>query len=109
MDDEVLSASESRRVVAVGVQPASIGVKRVSIVNLLVKGDARIGAEKHKCSARRAVLASHNVRELVTGRGGARVEQALDVNPPLAFVLEFEMVVKPLVACDFAQRFRYPG
>ena len=104
VDDEILAARQRRRVVAVGMQPARVGVERIVVVHLLVERNARVGAEQHQRAAGRAVFAGHDVVELVARRRGAGVEQALDVNAALALVLELEVVVEPFVAGDFAQR-----
>ena len=109
VDDEVLAAGQRRRVVAVGMQPARVRVERIVVVDLLVERNARIGAEQHQRAAGRAVFAGHDVVQLVAGGGGAGVEQALDVDAALAFVLELEVVVEPFVAGELAQRRRDAG
>jgi hypothetical protein len=51
MHDEILAATDRRRIVAVGVQPARVRVERIIVVHLLVKGHARISAEIHQRAA----------------------------------------------------------
>ena len=109
MDNEILATGNRRRIVAVGMQPPGVRVERIIVVNLLVERNARIRTEQHQTAARRAVFAGHDVAELVTGGGGAGVEQALDVDAALALMLELEVIVKPFVPGKFAKRFPDAG
>ena len=73
-------------------------------MDLLVERNAWIGAEEHERAPRRPILARHDVFDRIAGGGSASIEQALDVNAALAFMLEFEVIVKAFVAGDFGER-----
>ena len=109
VNDEIFAASQSGWIVAIRMQSARVRVKRIGVVNLFVKGNARIGAEQHQGAPWRAVLAGHNILEFVTRRRGASIQQSLDVNPALAIVFKLEMVMETLISGDLAERSGNPG
>src|SRR3970040_2577074 len=83
-----------------GVERAGGGVKGLRVVNLLVEGDPRVGPEEHQGPAGRAVLAGHDVLELVALGGGAGIQQALEVYLAPSLEGELEVVREAAVPRD---------
>ena len=104
MHDEVLAVLDRFRHVRVGVHPSCVRVERFAVVHLFIEGNARIGAEVQQAAARRAVLAGHDIGELVTGGRRAGVEQALDVNAPFVGGGKGKVIAESFLAGDVGER-----
>src|SRR5688500_5142393 len=109
MHDEVFAVLDSLRHVGVSMHASGIGMKRLAVMNLLVKRNARIGPEIQQAAARRTIFAGHDVAELVTRRGRTGVEQALDVNAPFVGSGKGKAIPESFLTGDVCERIGHAG
>ena len=109
MHNEVLSILDRFWNVRIGVQPPGVGEEGFVVMDLLVKGNPGISPEIQECSSWRTVFTGHEVLQLEAGRGGAGLQQSLQVDAPFSLQLELEVVFEALISCQLAQGFGNAG